>query len=79
MSISKNGIRRIARQTWGMFLLVEGVGVLITGAALLDTIFQFGWGYDWNAVLIGLGILIWGAFVWWVCRAIFRFIAQLAE
>lgn len=79
MNISKDRVQSIARQTWVMFLFVEGVGALITGAALVDSVFHLGWGYDWSAVLMGLGILIWGIIVWWVCGAIFRFMAKLAE
>ena len=79
MNVSKDRVQRIARQTWFSFLFAEGVCLLITGVALADVLFSLGWGYNWNAVLAGLGISAWGVFVWWVCRAIFRFMAELGE
>jgi hypothetical protein len=64
--------RQIARRTWITFLIVEAVAILITLFALADVLFGLGWGYDWTAVLIGIGICLWGLLVWAVCRTVFR-------
>jgi hypothetical protein len=64
--------RRIARRTWISFLIVEAGAVVITLCALSDVLLGLGWGYDWKAVLIGLGICFWAALVWLGCRMIFR-------
>lgn len=79
VNISKSDVQRIARRTWFMFLLVEGVCLLLTVVGLVDTLFDLGWGYNWNAVLIGAGIMVWGVLVWWVCRSIFRFMTNLTD
>lgn len=79
MSLATDRAQRIARQTWVMFLIVESGAVILTTAALIDTLFGLGWGYDWKAVLVGLGICIWGVFVYWICRAVFRFADKVAR
>jgi hypothetical protein len=64
--------QQIARQTRMMFLIVEAVAIIITCCALADVLFGLGWGYDWKAVLIGIGICLWGVLVWAACRIVFR-------
>jgi hypothetical protein len=72
VTVSPDRGRQIARRTWVVFLLVEAVAILITLSALADVLFGLGWGYNWTAVLIGIGICLWGAVVWVACRTIFR-------
>lgn len=79
MNIAKERVHRIARQTWLMFLFVEGVCLLIAATALADVLFSLGWGYSWKDVLSDLGICAWGVFIYAICRAIFRFTAKQAR
>lgn len=73
MRLDSKHANRVARQTRLMFILFSIVCVLITGSALLDQLFDLGWGYDWTTVLAGTCIGLWGGFVYWACRSIFRF------
>lgn len=44
---------------------------LITIAALADMMFGLGWGYEWETVFIGLGIMIFGGCLYLICKGIF--------
>jgi hypothetical protein len=72
VTLTRSHGKRIARQTWFMYLAVQTVGLLITGSALLDQLFGLGWGYDWNTVFMGIGISLFGGLVWLACRSVFR-------
>jgi hypothetical protein len=55
-----------------MLLIVEAVAIIITLCALADVLLGLGWGYNWTAVLVGIGVCLWGAIVWVACRMVFR-------
>ena len=65
-------IRLVARLTRYAFLLFEIAAGVIIGAALLDLLFGFGWGYGWKDVLFGIPIAAGGVVVYAICRAFFR-------
>ena len=61
----------VARQTRVSFIGVEVVTFLLTAGALADNLFNLGWGYDWNAVFIGLGIMTATSAIYLLCRGVF--------
>jgi hypothetical protein len=54
-----------------MVLIFEAVSIVITLCALADALLGLGWGYSWTAVLVGIGLCLWGVIVWFASRAIF--------
>ena len=66
------GVAIIMRTIFVLFVIV---GVLITGSALLDNLFNLGWGYERKDALVGAGVLAWGFFVYWVCTRLVRFMS----
>jgi len=62
----------VARMSWISLIGIEVICAIITLCALADMLFDLGWGYSWKAVLMGVGIMLWGVLVWLVCRTIFR-------
>ena len=70
--MTQRGVGRIAVQTRLSFIGFLIVSGLITGSALADRVFGLGWGYgQWDAVW-GVGIMLWGCFVYFLCTRIFR-------
>ena len=62
----------VATQTRIAFIGFLVFGGLITAPALADRIFGLGWGYgQWDA-LMGLGIMVWGCVVYFLCTLVFR-------
>jgi hypothetical protein len=55
--VKRSYTERIARQTWIVLVFVEVVGAAITLSAVVDSLFALGWGYDWEDVLAGFGIM----------------------
>ena len=70
-------IARVWKQTKFSFIFVEVVAAEIVLSALADCVFHLGWGYDWMAVIVGLGIMAWGVVVYVVSRVIFRWTTSI--
>lgn len=70
-------IARVWKQTKFSFIFVEVVAAAITLSALAGCVFHLGWGYDWMAVIIGFGIMVWGIVVYAVGRTIFRWTTNI--
>ncbi|MGZ2411861.1 hypothetical protein ACUXST_001282 [Sphingomonas sp. F9_3S_D5_B_2] len=66
----------VARRTKRVFILIELVTALIVTSGAIDCSFGLGWGYHWKDVAIGLGIMLWGGFVYLCCKGIFRFLGS---
>jgi hypothetical protein len=49
-------------------LIITGI---VTAMAVADLLFGLGWGYETEAVFIGLGIMVFACILYVLCKGIF--------
>ncbi len=66
---------------WGRVFIPLWIGLvgLLTAAAAVDAAWHLGWGYEWNDVLGGLGMMVFGAVFWVLWNWMFKVIRFLNE